>query len=155
MCIFSADIVIQHIQKFLQYDIQIHTNVQYVHVHTDTACVQHVNVGLAHSLIPSPSLQLSPVAVWILSIICTASDNSCGEGLGMRLARSGSPQCQKSGLAKPDYPTGSHSYDASCQRSQVVQKISACGLQLLQSQKSTEQRTADNNNIFKNCNSTH
>ena len=46
--------------------------------YTDTACVQHVNVGLAHSLIPSPSLQLSPVAVWILSIIRTASDNSCG-----------------------------------------------------------------------------
>ena len=63
MCIFSADIVIQQVQKFLQYDIQIHTNVQYVHVHTDTACVQHINVGLAHSLIPSPSLQLSPVAV--------------------------------------------------------------------------------------------
>ena len=68
----------KQIQMFLWYDVQIHTNVQYVHIHTDTACVQHVNVGLAHSLIPSPSLQLSPVAVWILSIIRTASDNSCG-----------------------------------------------------------------------------
>ena len=65
-------------KHFLWYNVQIHTNVQYVHVHTDTACVQHINVGLAHSLIPSSSLQLSPVAVSILSIIRTVRDNSCG-----------------------------------------------------------------------------
>ena len=39
------------------------------------------------SLVPSPSLQLSLLAVRIMlgSVIRTASDDSCGEGLGTRL----------------------------------------------------------------------
>ena len=40
------------------------------------------------SLVPRPSPQLSSLAVRItlLSVIRTASDDSCGEGLGTRLA---------------------------------------------------------------------
>ena len=39
----NANIVIQRIQN-LRYDVRIHT-----YIHTDTACVQHVNVGLAQA----------------------------------------------------------------------------------------------------------
>ena len=36
----NATIVIQQIRVYLRYD---------VHIHTDTACIQHVNVGLAQA----------------------------------------------------------------------------------------------------------
>ena len=40
-----------------------------------------------HSLVPSPSPQLSSLAEKLLRVIRTASDDSYGEGLGMRLER--------------------------------------------------------------------
>ena len=128
----------KQIQMFLWYDVQIHAN-----VHTDTACIQHVNVVLAHSLISSPSLQLSSVAVWILSIIRTASDNSCGYS-SLRLGPMPKKWSGQTWLTDRLLLLWCWlSEKPSCT------KISTCGLQLLQSQKSMEQRTPDNNNILK------
>ena len=128
----------KQIQMFLWYDVQIHAN-----VHTDIACIQHVKVGLAHSLISSPSLQLSSVAVWILSIIRTASDNSCGYS-SLRLGPMPKKWSGQTWLTDRLLLLWCWlSEKPSCT------KISTCGLQLLQSQKSMEQRTPDNNNILK------
>ena len=41
MEVHNATIVIQQIRMYLRYDVRIHS--------TDTACVQHVDVGLAQA----------------------------------------------------------------------------------------------------------